>query len=385
MAVKVCINGQMKKIDTALHKPVIFLNGQKKVLSKAWTFVNGEKKMLWGQEGVQVDYIKANGLLSGYSKIIAIGDDWAVVNSTRTYFDYVNRLDISNLSSPTLVQQVAWGTVVGNWDTGQDGNGYNGYKSEQDSKYYFNARARATGNELSIDPQTGEVLINDSFSKDSDTNDGAFEGKIDSYFVYIATYRRQTSLGAFYTSSAYYFNNSKRYTTGSVNTPYIYFDGQFLQSGNGEGLAVLNDGIYSMTYNAITKKSSALNLDLLMMDGSYVVGQVGNKFGLYTTGSLTEFRSYTAPTGYDLLFVGKIGSNYYVVEHKSDAAKIVVLNDTSMAMVWEKELPVDPFEDGVDFWAGARTLPIISKNGFLGVSYNDSGRTRIARFSELLN
>ena len=48
MAVKVCINGQMKKIDTTLYKPVIFLNGSKKVLAKAWTFVNGEKIQLWG-------------------------------------------------------------------------------------------------------------------------------------------------------------------------------------------------------------------------------------------------------------------------------------------------------------------------------------------------
>ena len=100
MAVKVCINGQMKKIDTTLHKPVIFLNGQKKVLAKAWTFINGTKVQLWGQDGVQVDYIRADGLLSGWNKMVAIGESWATVAGSRSGTPSVSRLNISNISSP---------------------------------------------------------------------------------------------------------------------------------------------------------------------------------------------------------------------------------------------------------------------------------------------
>lgn len=383
MAVKVCINGQMKKIDTTLHKPVIFLNGQKKVLDKAWTFINGEKIQLWGKEGVQIDYIRANGLISGQNKIVAIGENWAVLNSAGTYYDYVNRVDISNLSNPTLIQSVSWGTVVP--------NGYNGYRSSGDG-WCFNASTSAgqtsSGNELSINPSTGVVSINRTYSTTS-INGAGFRGVNDSYFMFysIETYYApigNTRIKITY-GSRFYFNNSQRYTIGTTSDAhYVNQTGYPVQINAGDFLLKTTKGTYLANYSGITQKTST-QLNLFMLDGNDVVSvEGGNTIRFLNKSSLAVSKTYSAASGYSLLFLGKNGTYYYFIEYKSDDAKLRVVKQSDMSLAFEESLPVDPFNDGVDFWATCTTIPQITKSGYLGVSGSEAGKLRIVRFSELL-
>ena len=383
MAVKVCINGQMKKIDTTLHKPVIFLNGQKKVLDKAWTFINGEKIQLWGKEGVQIDYIRANGLLSGQNKIVAIGEDWAVVNSAGTYYDYVNRVDISNLSNPSLVQQVAWGTVTP--------NGYNGFRSSGDG-WYFNASTSvgqtSSGNELNINPSTGVVSINRTYST-TDINGAPFAGVNNSYFMFCSVETYYYTIGNRRIRMAYgsrfCFNNVQRYTIGTTSdSHYVTQPGYPVQINAGDFLLKTTKGTYLANYSGITQKTST-QLNLFMLDGDDVLCKDGdNVIKFLNKSSLAVSKTYTAASGYNVVFVGRNGTYYYFVEYKSDDAKLRVVKQSDMSLAFEESLPVDPFNDGVDFWATCTTVPQITKSGYLGVSGSVTGNLRIVRFSELL-
>lgn len=379
MAVKVCVNGQMKQVDTVLHKPVIFLSGQKKVLSKAWTFINGEKIQLWGQEGVNIDYIRANGIVSGYSDIISIGDNWMVTSGANTYYDDVVRWDISNLSSPSMVQKVKWGKIAT--------NGYNGFKSESDTILYFNANRGAgqttAGNELTIDPSTGVVEINNSFSTTGNDSAG-FVGMIGNDFVSVKIISKHTSLGYITYGSKYYFNSTLKHTTGAETDWFYYGGGSVVQTTSSIGLAKTNKGIYALSANSMTQKSTTVG-DILMLDGSNVIAKRTNGYGVYDKTTLAEVDYYDADAGKTVLFVGKNGDYYYHIEYDNSGAKLVVLNDSDLTVRWAGDLPLDPFNEGVNFWATAVARPQKSKSGYLGVSGQQSSNTRIIRFSQMFD
>lgn len=376
MAVKVCINGQMKRIDTTLHKPVIFLNGQKRVLDKAWTFINGEKVQLWGQEGVQIDYIKADGLISGITKPKAIGSNWLVAGSDRVYYENINRIDISNLSNPTLVQQVGWGTAR-----------YNGFKSQDSGLYYFDASVSAgttsAGNELTVNPENGVVSVVRSNSTTQD-NSASFRGTTNSYFIYCHQRRSGQPINRVYGSDIY-FNTSLRVSIGTTSDWYYITDDFFTQVSASDVLANTNKGLHTLNYNGITQKSSS-QFNILMLDGGDLVCQDGNKISLVDKDSLTEGLSYTASTGTNLTFVGRNGNFYYIVERDTATGltTLKLLRKTDFALSYVKDLPSDPFGDEIDFWASFNVSPIVSKSGFLAIGGNTSGQTRIVRFSSLL-
>ena len=387
MAVKVCINGQTNKIDTTLHKPVIFLNGSKKVLAKAWTFVNGEKIQLWGQEGVHIDYIKANGLVSGYNDIIAVGENWLITSGQGNgYYENVVRWDISNVSSPTVVQNAAWGTVKF--------NGFNGYKSVGSNSMYFTAdtteMSLTAGNELLVNPQTGVITINDSLSTTANQSAKVI-GVVGLQFLSYRQLRASGYGGLKWTyGTQYYFDTTMVRQTGD-STPgaggfFYYKEGSgSIQTSNTEVLVQTNLGTYLLSASAFTEKSTTIG-DLLMYDGTYIIAKRQNGFGVYNKTNLSEVRYHDADSGDSSIFIGKNGNYYYTVEYNSSSAKLLVLNVSDLSLKAEVELSVDPFDDGMNFWDTAFARPQVTQSGFLGVSGRTGlANTRIIRFSEMFD
>lgn len=387
MAVKVCINGQMQKIDTLWHKPVTFINGQKKTLAKAWTFINGTKHLLWGQEGVHIDYIKATGAVSGYSDIIAVGDNWLITSGQGNgYYDNIVRWNIANTSNPSVVQNAAWGTV--------NFNGFNGYKSVGANNMFFSANTTAgtttAGNELLINPSTGVVSVNNTFSTTG--NDSAVvRGMIDNTFVSVLiltsyTHVGQTTIKTTY-GSKYYFGTTLNRTTGTLDDKFYFSAGDgIVQATSGVGLIRTNKGTYGLSTSSLSQKSTTIG-KLLMYDGTYIIANRPNGFGVYNKTSLAEVRYHDADSGYNSLFVGKNGDYYYTIEYNASSAKLLVLNVSDLSSRWQTDLPIDPFGDGagMNFWANAFARPQVTQSGFLGVSGRFNGSTRVIRFSELFS
>ena len=388
MAVKVCINGQMQKIDTLWHKPVTFINGQKKTLTKAWTFINGTKHLLWGQEGVHVDYIKATGAVSGYSDIIAVGEDW-LITSGQGNGDYENvvRWNIANVSNPSVVQNAAWGTV--------NFNGFNGYKSVGANNMFFSAdttqMTSTAGNELLVNPSTGVITINDTLSTTAN-NSAKTIGVVGSQFVSYRLLRASGYGGLKWTyGTQYYFDTTMVRQTGesdpgSGNFHYYIEGSGAIQTSNTEVLVRTNKGTYALSSSAFTQKSTTIG-DLLMYDGTYIIAKTQTGFGVYNKSTLAEVMHHDADSGDTSLFIGKNGNYYYTAEFNTNAAKLLVLDASDLSTVWSVDMPLDPFGDGsgMNFWTNAFARPQVTQTGYLGVSGHFSGSTRIIRISQLFS
>ena len=389
MALKVKLSSGMREIDTFVHKPVTFIDGQKKILDVGVTFVNGVKKYLWGKDGVPVDYIKVDGQRCG--DVISIGDNWMI-----TAMSPITRFNISNLDNPVVDQSVDWGTV----------RGYSGFQSGGSAIIFSTTK----GNKLSITPSTGAMSVAASYAVPSSSSYEVIPSVCitNSYNCGIIS---KTSLQSVAVPNYdWYWNGTMKYRTGSTNnkltwnnTPVIQIDtDSFLINMTQTG----SNGVYLATPSAINRVGAIMN-DLIMLDGSYICGvanssstSTASTFILYDRGTRAAVRTYTHDNATEkLVFLGRIGDNYYFVVCPKDAnatsgVKIILLNKDTFAKTLEQDVESDPFEENggkVTFWytfSGVNNfnLPTVSNTGFLNYStYNNSTqKLRCARIGELL-
>lgn len=104
MALKIAINGEKKSIAGRTSRPVVFINGVKKRLTKGLTFVNGEKKYLWGLESKIEVFTMTNSIYT--STYVA---EPIYIDEKRLALGGLAILDISNISAATTVQSYGWG------------------------------------------------------------------------------------------------------------------------------------------------------------------------------------------------------------------------------------------------------------------------------------
>lgn len=104
MALKIAINGEKKSIAGRTSRPVVFINGVKKRLTKGLTFVNGEKKYLWGTENKIEVFTMTNSIYT--STYVA---EPIYIDEKRLALGGLTILDISNISVATTVQSYGWG------------------------------------------------------------------------------------------------------------------------------------------------------------------------------------------------------------------------------------------------------------------------------------
>ena len=379
MGAKVCINGVMKKIDTTLHKPVVFVNGTKKTIKKACTFVNGNKVILWGQPGVLVDYIKSDGLLTRCVPF-AIGENWLVCNNSKA----VVRLDISNLSNPSVIQSVGWGVAK-----------FNGYKSGSGHAYYdadATTNTSGSGNELDLNTATGEITVARSSSCTFTASGGGVLGSVNDYIVFGDSFGAR--VGSMYNTygSNYYFNSTKRYSTGSQSGTWLYLANKNgIQISNTQLLVRLagsaNTGHYIATYTGISQKNSDGSTNYVFADGNTIIGtRLGSLVASNISTMATE-HTYTPESDTTMRFVGRNGNYYYLIEYTANSAKLRLLNVSDLTSAWTQDLPLNPFDDeGItNFWSSMSFVAHISQTGFLAVAGTALNKTRVVRFSTLFD
>lgn len=406
MAVKVCVNGQMKAINTNLHKPVIFLNGQKKVLDKAWIFINGQKKLLWGETGVQIDYISSTGSLGG-GNLFAIGNDWADCYYSGTVY----RINISNLSNPTLIQSVAWGSV----------ENFNGYQTTSgnmvfSTSYLTGMPSTTTSNKMVVNPATGVITINRT-----DTYGNFYlqqtDGMLATYSTRSKSFATSHSTISIQYGTNFYWNGVLKYSTGreptsaSDTSGLLKLNGNALQVGQNSILFNLtgnygNPGLYvgnDSTYSRVNNAKGGLDLyDDNAIVRSYYSGSVTFVSGAPTTKlSIMDKTSYNDLYSYDvdfdntgnvLKFLGCVGDYYYVIvmpnnSNATSGVKLVLLDKSNLSVVFTKDLPADPFGENsgrITFWSTCKGMPQVSQTGFIGAgTYTTGSKLRIVRFSEI--
>lgn len=402
MALKIWTNGSMKKIDTNLHKPIIFLNGTKYKLDKAWVFVNGEKKEIWGEGGVQVDYISSDGILGG-GYPFAISENWL-----NCYYNHtIYRLDISNLSSPSLVQSVAWGNLIR----------YNHYQSTANTKVFEGwNNATRTNYKYLLDNTTGSMTVASSLAftpTSSSTNISDYLGATNNYFIDV--FSTLVSMRPYQLwNRTSYWNNTAKFGTSSVAPMFLYQNGnntfiaKFTENAT-TSLYQYSDSVKTIVggtpftpvyyYSAYSPNVGAVTLGpaQLFTDSNYVyyapnTGGVAKR----PIGDLTQEIAYTdIDEGEILRLLGKINNYIYCLKIPSDrdgtpdsVVKLILLNDTDLTPAFEKVLPNDPFNENYGyptFWTNysASTVPQVSETGFLSFgSFDNSGlKLRVARFS----
>lgn len=395
--IKVKLPTEMKKIDVNLHKPVIFLNGQKRVLEKAWVFVNGEKRLLWGEVGVGIDYIAPE---NDIGNIFAIGENWIDTSNSQM----ISFWDMSNLSNITLKESVGWGNV-----------GYqNEYQSTDDNLIYFGDTS-VNCNKMKLNPNTGELTVLstinglDNHTVQGHTNSATLRTEL------LYRYFPNTSRASVVVPGAtlqygtnFYWNGTSRYSTGRVpsstsdsnyrlmiSTGVLQIEDEALLI-NMVGTYSSGEGLYSATISGLSKLSGTRQIDIKMLDGDKICCATKTSFYTINKNNFSELYRMSVGSSDVLRFIGKMNGYYYLVKVEnynltSAEAKLILLDAEDYSVVWEQDLPADPFweYDGKGtFWYDNRFGATIqnSRTGFLAAYYRDSssGKVRIIRFSGLL-
>lgn len=390
MALKVKLSSGMKTVDVFVHKPVTFINGQKKVLDKGVVFIDGVKKYIWGKEGVPVDFIKTDGV--GTGRVFSIGETW-MYSSMPT--GYIIKSNISNLDNPVIEQNVEWGDIFQ----------YCGFQSSSENSTVYGS---TKGNRVIVNNTTGNITIPANYPVFTGTV--SYSGAVGNATAcltnnYMCAFtsggRGLPSLSSL--GNTWHWNNDF-FATGSRREPLSWNNSTILQINTDAYIVNMVcsntalTGLYLVTPSNITKVNSLMN-DLVMLDGNILCGvsnytnSTQSTFKLYNKSDYSLNKTYTHSNSNEkIVFLGRIGNNYYFVStpktNSATGAKVFLLNKDTLATVWTQDLVSDPFNENngtTAFWGTAKARhPQVSKTGFLSVDSFVGGKFRCARFGELL-
>lgn len=206
MALKINVNGVLTQIGSLETPPVVFIGGQKKVLSKGITFINGEKKILWGTSGVTVGFINLSNISLGLNasafyasknSVYIHGNKGSVLSQLN--YHSVTRINIQNPSSPQVVDSGNYGFV----------STYSAMDSSDGQQCYFASYGVSTSsnkyttiNKIVINSATDEMTVSEAKSF-ALSNQGGY--KTASGWLH---YNLQSSSTNFYLDSTQLYSNS---------------------------------------------------------------------------------------------------------------------------------------------------------------------------------
>lgn len=390
MALKIWLNGSMKKIDTNLHKPVTFINGTKYKLDKAYTFVNGQKQIIWGEGGVQIDYISSTGVLGG-GIVFAIGENWA--NAWNNNIIY--RININNLTSPSLIQSLEWGNITSC-----------SYYQSTNTTAIFTAWKNKTGRKISMNVSDGSMSVTQT-STITTTYSGTTSiyllGITNNKFVVDYGVLQQLRPNQIYLEH-FFWNDTEKYTDTTTNASYR----TFIQAANSSILVRYNlsgatsTRIYSFTENGMSPVGYTYGIvqsNYHIYDNGFIYycSKMSNLYNLVKESASdigTVLYRVEMPSGRQIIMIGKIGSYIYCLDLPTtntinDEVKLKLFNESDLSVAYEKVLPNDPFNENSGlptFWINATCVPQVGNTNFVGIgTYNSSTLgLRIARFSGLI-
>lgn len=390
MALKVWLNNSMQKIDTNLHKPVTFINGTKYKLDKAWTFVNGVKQQIWGESGVQIDYIKSDGVLGG-GNVFAIGETWANVWNNKVVY----RLNISNLNSPSVAQSLSWGNI----------NHCSYYQSTNSTAIFATLDAQnKTGRKVAMSVSDGSMsvtqtaTVTDSYSG---TTGFSLFGMTNSFIVFDYSVLQQLRPSVIYTHNIYW-NNVKKYSQDLMGMSYhplvqttssTFLVGTSLSGASGYVVESFSETGYTSAGSLYGSGGTNMIYDNGNLFYTSINSSIGNIVKVAANDVSTVLYRLEAGENRKFYLFGKIDSYLYCLDLPTTSAansvvKFKLLNASDLTVAFEKVLPNDPYNENSGlptFWMNATCIPQVSHTGFVGLGTYTASTLglRIARFSTI--
>lgn len=383
MALKVCLNGQMKSLTGPNKAPIVFLDGQKKRLMKGITFINGQKHILWDSRDVSINIIP--GVYSAIGKtpfkFVTTSREKLFVCSEDVRDGNLSRLNISNTSSPILENTVQNGTVM-SYSTPDSGPSIMSFfgivrtGSAANSQYNY----KQTQINIKTDTMAAEVIHAATFTRHSAgypihlTEDGGFD------LALAAALRRW-----------YVYKNANRvYDIGTYPANLLNIIQPNLQKFNSSsGVGIYNRFTTSeMGIARFTEASASpfvINKSYIdcMVDSKQRIAAAGpTGFGVYASTGVAAFEKAPRASNRLCKLVGECRGYFYVLdipEYKSNTDTGTVyldVYDLNGTLITTKTIDL-PFAsassyNATDKWTYAQTMPQISYTGALGFRWMNS-------------
>lgn len=369
MGLKVAINGEKKSIAGRTSRPVVFINGVKKRLTKGLTFINGQKKYLWGTENKIEVFTMTNSIYTSTYVGTPI-----YIDEKRLALDGLTILDISNISTATTVQSYGWG-------------GFAVLSGFSESNTTFSSPASSSGviNEIVYSGgDTGLVryAFTFNFPSSSATFKSARGARLNNgNYLIIYSVNVGTGSSGFLYEYTLYKNNTQIQDLG--NTKYT------LAENVGDGiLAYYSYYLYKITESGIGNKIFTAqygNINAVRCFDGYIYVQTNlylykldSSYGVVWSCDLREYLSVSGLTlgTNKLIGIGQDGKCYVLVSGKTGAKTTnFIIKEISLAT--GEVVNIYPFthynEDGgliQDWIVGS----YVSNSGYLGLVSKPSAR-----------
>lgn len=359
MALKTNVNGVLTQIGSLETPPVVFIGGQKKVLSKGITFINGVKKILWGTSGVTVGFINLSNISIGSNA----GAFYASKNSVYIHgnkgnilsgmnYHSVTRINIQNPSSPQVVDSGTYGFV----------STYSAIDSSDGQQCYFASYGNSnstTINKIVINTDTDEMTIPDAKSF-ALTNQGGY--KTESGWIH---YSLESSSSTFYLGSTQLYSNSIKLGVSKYSDAF------------GVGIPYYNSGLILRKYPVSGAVSTFATFTTIFPLGNVLCDSNGNVacagvngFGLVgSNGQIISELIYNEPGNKrQFVLLGRSGDYYYALDCPSTTSssdqdtylKIILASDGTLF----ENLLIGKYPSGETIYASSIFTPWISQNKY---------------------
>ena len=369
MALKVAINGEKKSIAGRTSRPVVFINGVKKRLTKGLTFINGQKKYLWGTENKIEVFTMTNSIYTSTYVGTPI-----YIDEKRLALDGLTILDISNISTATTVQSYGWG-------------GFGVLSGFSESNTTFSSPASSSGVINEIVYSGGDTgVVRYAFTFNFPSTSASFKGANGARLNngnYLIIYGVNVGTG----SSGFLY----KYTLYKNNTQIQNLDHTkyTLAENVGNGILAYNSSyLYKITESGIGNKIFTAqygNTNAVRCFDGYIYVQANlylykldSSYGVVWSCDLREYLSgsdLTLGTN-KLIGIGQDGKCYVLVSGKTGAKTTnFIIKEISLAT--GEVVNIYPFthynEDGglIQDW---RVGSYVSNSGYLGLVSKPSAR-----------
>lgn len=232
MTLKAVVDGSVKTIAGRSSRPIVFVNGEKKRLTKGLVFVDGVKKYLWGMEN-KIDVFVVPEILSAGTYV----PPPTYIDEKRLFVDG-KIIDVSNVDSPQILNSYSWGNDFRR-------------KYEDGKTVYYGVQTSGNNfiiNEIVYNSGADTALVSTAFTftkKSSASLQGLDGARLDNG-VWLSSYGVLVSASTRPYTYNYmlYKNNTKVADIGYTNVSFV--------ENHGDGIwGIKNNDLYNITESGV--------------------------------------------------------------------------------------------------------------------------------------
>ena len=368
MALKVCVNGQMRQITGPGNSPVTFINGTKKKLVKGVTFINGEKKVLWDRAQLKIDEINISfpDSISGAPIPVWINNNSVYISTNGNSAPKLYKFNIENPSEANWVSSIEYGNNPV-FDTTADGTTkiYAAYIKQFGTTgvitYGLGANCLNFG-------ANGDLTITDAVSVSGEPyGDGNYYlyTKCDNYRIVVRAYtvtHRVPGMPSYTTiEQEWFINDVKQNFDGAVSRFYKISESKIVFQTR--DLSGTYWGTYSVDGTGEKNNQWMQGSYNLLHDGDYIIRTTADSV-IKSEFENDAIWTYTADATGKCFLIGKV-QNVYVV-YDNGAIKML---DENTGAVQDSVVSAPAFTDELQNVVKC-VFPLISNNNYLGFWLN---------------